>query len=268
MTTRFQHVDAFTDRAFAGNPAGVCLMTEDAPADWMQAVAAELGFSETAFARPRADGAFDLRWFTPTVEVELCGHATLATAHSLWELGALDFSQTARFYTRSGILTAIRRGNWIELDFPASAIEPAPPPTGLLDALGVRSLFLGKTRFDYLVEVESEDVVRHATPNHAALRDLGVRGVMITARSSRPEADFASRFFAPGVGIDEDPVTGSAHCALAPYWQKKLGKDELIGYQASSRGGTVRCRVAGDRVRLRGQAVTVVRGEWLGAQPG
>ncbi len=265
MTIRFQHVDAFTDRPFAGNPAGVCLMTQDAPAEWMQNVAAELGFAETAFVRPRSHGAFDLRWFTPTVEVELCGHATLATAHTLWELEVLSHDETARFHTKSGILTAVRRDGSIELDFPASATEPVPPPSGLLDALGVRSLFIGKTRFDYLVEVESEHAVRHATPSHAALRDLGVRGVMITARSSRPEADFVSRFFAPGAGIDEDPVTGSAHCALAPYWQGKLGKDDLVGYQASSRGGTVRCRVTGDRVKLRGQAVTVVRGEWLAA---
>jgi predicted PhzF superfamily epimerase YddE/YHI9 len=229
----------------------------------MQHAAAEANLSETAFVRRRGDGAFDLRWFTPTAEMDLCGHATLATAHTVWELGELAPTEVARFHTRSGLLTASRRGIWIELDFPASPTVPTTPPPGLLEALGCRVTFVGKTRFDYLVEVESERVVRAAVPDFPALRGLGVRGVMITARSESPEVDFVSRFFAPGVGIDEDPVTGSAHCALAPYWQAKLAKDELVGYQASARGGIVRCRVAGDRVRLSGQAVTIVRGDWL-----
>ncbi len=265
MSIRFQHVDAFTDRAFAGNPAGVCVLDKESRADWMQSVAAELGFSETGFVQRRPDGDFDLRWFTPTVEVELCGHATLATAHTLWELGELPSSSPARFHTKSGPLAATKHGGWIELDFPASPTEPVAPPAELLSALGFAALFVGRTRFDFLVEAERESVVRDLAPDHAMLHELGARGVMITARSERPGVEFVSRFFAPGIGIDEDPVTGSAHCALAPYWQKKLGKDELVGHQVSARGGVVRCRVAGDRVLLRGQAVTIVRGEWLAA---
>lgn len=262
MRIRYQHVDAFTDRPFAGNPAGVCLLEQEAEADWMQSAAAELGFSETAFVRRRSDGTFDLRWFTPAAEVKLCGHGTLATAHTLWDLEVLDTKEPARFHTRSGLLTATRRGEWIELDFPASATEAIPAPAGLVDSLGVRSVFVGKTRFDYLVEVNDEEVVRNAAPDVRRLRDLGVRGVMITARSTMPGVDFVSRFFAPGVGIDEDPVTGSAHCALGPYWQRKLGKNDLVGFQASARGGIVRCSVREDRVLLAGRAVAVLRGEW------
>jgi len=275
MAIRFQHVDAFTDRPFAGNPAGVCLLTEDASAEWMQHAAAEIHLSETAFVRRRDDGDFDLRWFTPAAEVALCGHGTLATAHTLWELGQLSPSEVARFHTQSGPLTATKLGEWIELDFPASPPSFVAAPKGLLEALGLRAAFVGKTRFDYLVEVENEDAVRAAAPNFDALRELGVRGVMITAPSEAHDFDFVSRFFAPGVGIDEDPVTGSAHCALAPYWQAKLGKGDLVGYQASARGGIVRCTVASDaardsvasdRVRLSGKAITIVRGEWLGGE--
>jgi PhzF family phenazine biosynthesis protein len=263
MAIRFQHVDAFTGRPFAGNPAGVCLLTKDVTSEWMQQVAAELGLSETAFVLQRPDGEFDLRWFAPAAEVGLCGHATLATAHTLWELGELDPSDIARFHTKSGLLTAARRSEWIELDFPASPTERVAPPAGLLEALGLEAVFVGKTRFDFLVEVESEAAVRSARPNFDALRGLGVRGVMITARSGSANADFVSRFFAPGIGVDEDPVTGSSHCALAPYWQAKLGRDELIGTQISARGGTVCCRVVGGRVSLSGRAVTVLRGEWV-----
>jgi PhzF family phenazine biosynthesis protein len=265
MTIRFQHVDAFTDRPFAGNPAGVCILPDEASAEWMQHAAAEVNLSETAFVRRRTDGDFDLRWFTPVAEVDLCGHATLATAHALWELGDLAASQPARFHTKSGLLIATRRGDWIELDFPANPPTEMPAPAGLLEALGLAAVYVGRTRFDYLVEIEDEDAVRAATPDFYALRNLGVRGVMITAPSGAHDFDFVSRFFAPGVGIDEDPVTGSAHCALAPYWQAKFGKDQLVGYQASARGGSVRCRVIGDRVHLGGKAVTIVRGEWLGS---
>jgi PhzF family phenazine biosynthesis protein len=263
MALRFQHVDAFTDRPFAGNPAGVFLLTDDASAEWMQHAAAEANLSETAFARRRSDGAFDLRWFTPTVEVDLCGHATLAAAHTLWELGELAPTEAARFHTRSGLLTAARRGDWIELDFPASSVAPTAPPEGLVEALGVPAVFVGKTRFDFLVEVESEAAVRSAAPDLHTLKGLGGRGVIVTARSGSSDADFVSRFFAPGIGIDEDPVTGSTHCALAPYWQAKLGRTELVGHQVSPRGGIVRCSVVGDRVHLGGKAVTVLRGEWI-----
>ncbi len=256
-------VDSFTEEAFKGNPAGVCLLEKSVDETWMQHVAAEMNVAETAFALRRPDGEFDLRWFTPAVEVELCGHATLATAHVLWETGILPHETQARFHTASGLLTADRVEDRIELDFPANPPNPIDPPDGLLDSLGVAAITIEQTRFDYLVEVSDADAVRGATPDFRRLRKLGVRGAMITARSDDERFDFISRFFAPGAGIDEDPVTGSAHCALAPYWATKLGRDELIGFQASSRGGVVRCRVAGDRVRLGGHAVTILRGELL-----
>jgi len=254
-------VDAFTSEPFKGNPAAVCLL--DGPADdaWMRRVAAEMNLSETAFAAPRSGGDFDLRWFTPAVEVDLCGHATLATAHILWETSILSPNARARFHTKSGVLTAARVDDRVELDFPANPPAPIEPPDGLLDALGIAATYVGRTRFDYLVEVADAGAVRAAAPDIRRLKRLDVRGVMITAASDEDAFDFVSRFFAPGAGVDEDPVTGSAHCALTPYWATKLGRDELVGYQASARGGIVRCRVVGDRVRLSGHAVTVLRGE-------
>jgi len=253
-------VDAFTDAPFRGNPAAVCVAPEPRSDRWMQLVAREMNLSETAFLHRQPDG-FDLRWFTPTVEVALCGHATLAAAHVLWEDGHLEPAEQARFHTRSGLLTADRRGAWIEMDFPAKREEPAPAPTGLAAALGVTPAYVGKNQFDYLVEVDSEETVRHLTPDHTALAKLPVRGVIVTSRAKTGEFDFVSRFFAPGSGIPEDPVTGSAHCALAPFWGARLGKTEMLAYQASPRGGVVRVRLAGDRVLLGGQAVTVLRGE-------
>ena len=261
MGVPIYQVDSFTSEPFKGNPAGVCLLKGAADDTWMQQVAAEMNLSETAFPVPRSDGAYDLRWFTPAVEVELCGHATLAAAHVLWENGALAADAEARFHTASGLLTAVRDGDRITLDFPANPPEPVDPPPGLLDALGVAASYVGRTRFDYLVEVDDADSVRNVGPDFRALKRLGVRGVMITARSDDAAYDFVSRFFAPGAGVDEDPVTGSAHCALAPHWGAKLGRDEVVGYQASARGGVVYCHIAGDRVLLSGQAVTVLRGE-------
>jgi PhzF family phenazine biosynthesis protein len=261
MAIRIYQVDSFTNVPFKGNPAGVCLLDEPADDAWMQHVAAEMNLSETAFVLQREDGAADLRWFTPAIEVELCGHATLATAHILWETGILSPDTRARFHTASGLLTADRKSDRIELDFPANPPEAAKPPPGLLDALGVTAAYVGKTRFDYLVEAEDAGVVRSAAPDFRKLKHLDARGVMITARSDDDEFDFVSRFFAPGVGVDEDPVTGSAHCAMAPYWAKKLGRDEVVGYQASARGGVVHCRIAGDRVLLSGHAVTVLCGQ-------
>jgi PhzF family phenazine biosynthesis protein len=214
-------------------------------------------------AAPQTDG-YHLRWFTPAVEVDLCGHATVASAHVLWEDGHLPPSVQARFHTRSGLLTAARRDAWIELDFPATAPTPLAAPPRLLEALGARAQYVGKSRFDYFVEIESEEAVRELKPDFTALRDLGLRGVIVTARSSAPEFDFVSRFFAPGAGVDEDPVTGSAHCALGPYWCARLNKPEFTAYQASARGGVVRVLVKGDRVILGGQAVTVMRGELAG----
>ena len=255
-------VDAFTDRAFGGNPAAVCILAVSREAHWMQSVAMEMNLSETAFLVRREDGSYDLRWFTPAVEVDLCGHATLASAHVLWEEERLGRDETARFHTKSGLLLAARRGERIELDFPAKREESLAPPDGLLDALGIAvARYVGKNKFDYLVEVESEAVVRGLKPDDRALTKLPVRGVMVTSRAEAGPYDFVSRFFAPGSGIAEDPVTGSAHCCLAPYWQERLGKAEMVGYQASARGGVVSVRVVGERVMLGGQAVTVMRGE-------
>lgn len=261
MAIRIVQVDAFTNRPFAGNPAAVCILREAAPDDWMRSVAREMNLSETAFLTPCDDG-YNLRWFTPAVEVDLCGHATVASAHVLWEDRHLPASRQARFHTRSGLLLADRRGDWIELDFPAKCAVPAEAPPDLLPALGLaQARFVGKNAFDYLVETDSEETLRRLTPDHTALRRLPVRGVIVTARSANAEFDFVSRFFAPGSGVDEDPVTGSAHCALGPYWAGLLGKSQFTAYQASARGGVVRVRLDGDRVILGGQAVTVMTGE-------
>lgn len=260
MGTRIFQADAFTAEPFAGNPAGVCLLSEPRDERWMQAVAREMNLSETVFLLREGDG-FRLRWFTPAVEVELCGHATLASAHVLWEEGLLVPSETARFATRSGELRASRRGDLIELDFPAKPEQPAEPPENLLEALGVKPLYLGRNQFDYLVLLDSEEAVRDVSPDFGLLRTVTVRGVIVTGQSASPAFDFVSRFFAPAVGVDEDPVTGSAHCCLGPFWAARLGKSELIGRQVSARGGVVNVRVAGDRVFLGGRAVTVLRGE-------
>lgn len=260
---RLLQVDAFSAEPFRGNPAAVCLLDRERDAAWMQNVAAEMNLSETAFLLPR-DGDWSLRWFTPAIEVDLCGHATLASAHALWQEGLLGPNDTARFHTRSGLLTATRDGEWIELDFPAVLEETVDPPAELLESLGVSvPVYVGRNRFDYLVEIESEDAVRALNPDHLRLRTIPVRGVIVTSRATNGDYDFVSRFFAPGSGIDEDPVTGSAHCCLTPYWAARLGKDEMVAYQASPRGGIVRVRLAGDRVKLGGRAVTVLKGELL-----
>ncbi|HXE30457.1 MAG TPA: PhzF family phenazine biosynthesis protein [Terriglobales bacterium] len=259
MAIRIVTVDAFTSAAFGGNPAAVCVLPAPRAEAWLRNVAREMNLSETAFLTAR-DGEFDLRWLTPAVEVDLCGHATLASAHVLWEDGHLPPGRQARFHTRSGLLTADRSGDWIELNFPVKLAEPVPPPPELLPALGVQSpRAVARNAFDYLVEVASEEVLRGLRPDFTALRRLPVRGVMVTAPSATTEFDFVSRFFAPGSGVDEDPVTGSAHTALAPYWGAKLGKQEMTAYQASARGGVLRLRLEGDRVILGGQAVTVMQ---------
>lgn len=256
-------VDAFTGRPFAGNPAAVCILSEPATDVWMQAVATEMNLSETAFLTPSADG-FDLRWFTPVSEVDLCGHATLASAHCLWHTGYLARTELARFYTRSGLLTATRQvidgETWIELDFPAEIFSPAAPPAGLEEALKACPVFVGRNRMDYVVELPSEDDVRKLQPDIRALSTIEARGVVVTARGTG-QADIVSRCFYPRQGIDEDPVTGSAHCGLAPYWSKRLGKTEMLAYQASARGGWLRIRDEGDRVKLTGQAVITLVGE-------
>lgn len=226
----------------------------------MQDVAREMSLSETAFVKREGDG-FNLRWFTPSIEVDLCGHATLASAHILWEEGYLRPDQQIKFDTRSGILTAERNDDWIELDFPSEPEEEAEIPSGLVSALGVKPIYVGRNTFDYIVEVDSEETVRNLKPDLPLLAKVEARGIIVTSRSSVKGYDFVSRFFAPRVGINEDPVTGSAHCCLGPFWKSRLNKDEFTAYQASSRGGVVRVRMNGDRVYLNGQAVTVLRGE-------
>ncbi|HYN17021.1 MAG TPA: PhzF family phenazine biosynthesis protein, partial [Actinomycetes bacterium] len=237
-------VDAFTAEPFAGNPAAVCLLERDADAGWMQRVAAEMNLSETAFLRPEP-GGYGLRWFTPTVEVELCGHATLASAHVLWTEGRVPAGQPIRFDTASGPLAARAGGDGaIWLDFPATPAAAVDPPGGLLEALGAGAArWVGLGRFDYLVELEDEAAVRDLEPDVRRLGRLGSRGVIVTAAAGGPAGyDFVSRYFAPAAGIDEDPVTGSAHCTLGPFWSGRLGGDELTGFQASARGGLVRVR--------------------------
>jgi PhzF family phenazine biosynthesis protein len=263
MSLDLHQVDAFTDRAFGGNPAAVCLLPEPREAEWMQSVAREMNLSATAFLHAAGDGGWNLRWFTSAVELELCGHATLASSHVLWESGRLSAAEPARFHTRSGLLTAERREGGIELDFPARTVTEMEPPAGLAEAIGLAPQFVGKSSDNYLLEAASEEEVRAAAPDPARLRSLRVRGVIVTARSEAAPYDFVSRFFAPGAGIDEDPVTGSAHCSLGPFWADRLGRSSLLGWQASARGGAVRVRVEGERVKLGGQAVTVLRGQLL-----
>ena len=262
MALKIFQVDAFTDKPFRGNPAAVCILPEARDGVWMQKVAQEMNLSETAFLHEREDG-FSLRWFTPSVEVDLCGHATLASGHILWEVGVLPRQQQARFHTRSGLLTAESRGDEVELNFPATPEEPTTAPPGLSEALGLVPSYVGRSKFDYLLEVDSEELVRKLTPDFNLLRRLPIRGIIVTSSAESADYDFVSRFFAPAVGVDEDPVTGSAHCCLGPFWNKRSGKNKFIAYQASQRGGIVRVRVEGDRVYLGGKAVTVLRGELI-----
>jgi len=273
MSVRIVQVDAFTSKPFAGNPAAVCVLDTAANEEWMRNIAREMNLSETAFLHPE-DGGYRLRWLTPAIEVDLCGHATLASAHVLWEDGHIARDAEARFHTRSGLLTCrknavsaqaegsvVRLEEWIEMNFPAKVAEAAEPPAQLAEAIGAKLLFTGRSQFDYLVEVTDEATLRAVNPNHHLLRQLPVRGVIVTAHGT--DYDFVSRFFAPGAGVDEDPVTGSAHSALAPFWSQRLGKTEMVGYQASARGGVVKVRMMGDRVAISGQAVTVMRGDLL-----
>lgn len=277
MTIPLTQVDAFTDVPYGGNPAAVCALPAARPDAWMQQVAQEMNLSETAFFYPEADG-YRLRWFTPTVEVDLCGHATLATCHVLWSEGHLTSDQPATFYTRSGVLTARCLGDWIELNFPANLSQAIALPDGLAAALGATPTAVSQNSLGYLVELESAEVVRYLKPDFAALKQFPVHGITVTSRGEAPY-DFISRFFAPNLGIDEDPVTGAAHCCLGPYWCKQLGKSTFLAYQASARGGVVKVQNEGDsgtdtrsesvperfanRVRLSGQAVTVFKGELL-----
>lgn len=254
-------VDAFTDRPFKGNPAAVCLLDQPREAEWMQAVAAEMNLSETAFLTPENAG-YRLRWFTPKKEVKLCGHATLASTHVLYEENLLKKGEQVRFYTLSGVLTAnYHDDGLIELNFPVTQVYSCESPEGLVEALGVKPIFIGRSDDDYLLEVASEEEVRKAAPDFGRLSEVSCRGVAITALANSKEYDFVSRFFAPAVGVNEDPVTGSAHCRLTPYWQAKLNTCEFIAYQASERGGFLRLAADGDRVRIGGKAVTVLKGQ-------
>jgi PhzF family phenazine biosynthesis protein len=252
-------VDAFAERPFQGNPAAVCPLELPADAGWMQRVAAEMNLSETAFTVPNATG-FELRWFTPCVEVDLCGHATLATAHLLWEKGLTPAGKPIHFQTRSGELTCVQAAGRIELDFPSEPEREVAPSAELVAALGAKPLYVGRNRFDILAEFPSESAIRQLRPEFAKLEAIPARGIIVTARADNPRFDFVSRFFAPAVGVNEDPVCGSAHCCLGPFWSARLNKMDLVGHQISARGGIVGVNVRGDRVVLCGTAVTVVEG--------
>jgi len=260
MNLDIYHVDAFTDRPFSGNPAAVCIMTGPADEGWMQGLAAEMNLSETAFLY-REDEGFRLRWFTPATEVRLCGHATLASAHVLWEAGYMAPGETAVFHTLSGKLTARKDGGLLSIDLPADPPAETEAPKALVDAFGVELLYVGKGDFGYMVEVGSEDAVRDLRPDFALLRTIPVTGMMVTSAASSPGYDYVARAFAPGSGIDEDPVTGAAHCCMGVYWTKKLGRPGLRAYQASKRGGIVSVRIEGERAILTGAAVTVLKGQ-------
>jgi PhzF family phenazine biosynthesis protein len=262
MAVKVLYIDAFTGKVFAGNQAAVCLLDKAADERWMQSVATEICFSETAFIVRKGDD-FNLRWFTPSCEVELCGHATLASAHALWQEGWLARDKKAVFHTASGVLTAKATSGGIEMDFPAESARAIEMPHGLAEALGAEPKHLARNRMDILVEMDAAAAVRNLIPDMVMLKKVDTRGVIVTAVSDVPEYDFVSRFFAPGIGIDEDPVTGSAHCCLGPYWQGRLGKSDLAAYQASKRGGVIGVSVRGERVLLTGSAVTVIRGELL-----
>jgi PhzF family phenazine biosynthesis protein len=259
-------VDAFAAAPFGGNPAAVVLAADARPDAWLAAVAAEMNLSETAFPRPRPDGGWDLRWFTPTVEVDLCGHATLATAHVLWETGRARPDEPLGFRTRSGLLAAVRRADgWIELDLPSDPVRPVEAPRGLEEALAARPLFVGSGAANLLVELESAAAVRSLGPDQGWLTTAIPDGLIVTARADASGADaqgaaIVSRYFCPVAGIPEDPVTGSAHCALGPYWAPRLGH-AFRAFQASARGGLLDVAVRGDRVAVAGAAVTVIAGE-------
>jgi PhzF family phenazine biosynthesis protein len=255
---KIYQVDAFTDKPFKGNPAGVCILESEPTNKWMQDIACEMNLAETAFLLPMNDG-YSLRWFTPNSEIDLCGHATLASAHILLEKGYTSEDQEVNFYTKSGLLTAKSQDGWIQLNFPATPEKEDEAPLELIEALNIEPLYVGKNIFDYIIEVKTEEMVKNIKPDFTMLMKVDMRGVIVTARSK--EFDFVSRFFAPEIGVFEDPVTGSSHCCLGPYWRDRLGKDEFIAYQSSSRGGVLRVQVVGDRVCISGKAVTVLEGD-------
>jgi len=255
-------VDAFADRLFSGNPAAVCIVTDAIDDHLMQQIAMEMNLSETAFLQKK-DAGFDLRWFTPTTEVDLCGHATLASAHVLWESGLLPKDTTATFHTRSGVLKATHATEGITLDFPAQPPEETDAPPALIDSLNAQPVYAGYNGTDYLFVVEDEDTVLSLTPDFRQMREVDMRGVIVTAPSNNPGIAFMSRFFAPAAGVDEDPVTGSAHCCLGPYWSQQLGKTTMQAHQASRRGGKLQVTLKNNRILLTGNAITVLEGQLL-----
>jgi predicted PhzF superfamily epimerase YddE/YHI9 len=260
---RYFVVDAFTNHPFKGNPAAVVPLEKWKDDAWLQNVAMEMNLVETAFFVPTAQG-YHLRWFTPKTEVDLCGHATIASAVALAHLGKLADGSAVSLSTRSGILGAKRAGTQIQLNFPSLPVEPCDPPPGILQALNVRPRYVGRSKFDFLAEVDTETDLRAVTPDLKQLMTVKCRGLIVTSRSDDPQFDFASRFFAPAVGVDEDPVCGSAHCALAPYWSAKRGKSKMVGFQASARTGVVFVEVRGERVMLGGEGVIFATGEMMG----
>lgn len=267
MSIPIWQVDAFADDPFTGNPAAVCILDSFPSEEWMQNLASEMNLSETAFVVPTGEtGHFHLRWFTPGGEVELCGHATLASVKVLLEQAQVAEGDSIRFQTLSGELACEQRGDRITLDFPATPITEAveePIATEVCASLGVESARVMRAKFDTVAIVQTAEMVRSADPDFHRLSKIDTRGVMITSKSDLSDSDFISRFFSPQHGINEDPVTGSAHCCLAPYWAEQLGKIKVVGYQASRRGGTVHCEVLGDRVKLSGTAITVMEGRLL-----
>jgi len=258
MPQEINIVDSFTDQPFSGNPAAVCVLSQALSADKMQKIAAEMNLSETAFLVPEKNG-YNLRWFTPEAEVKLCGHATLASAHVLWERGIAS-ADVLEFYTLSGTLTAKKTGDGIELDFPVEPVQASDLPDGMIEAIGVVPIFSGKTAVRYFVELASADEVRCLKPDISKLKTLLPGRLIVTARSDDSRYDFISRYFAPGIGVPEDPVTGSAHCALAFYWAKKLNKSQFSAYQASARGGNMEVVLDGERVKLKGKARSILKG--------
>ncbi|MGG3574205.1 PhzF family phenazine biosynthesis protein [Bacillus gobiensis] len=253
-------VDAFTNRTFSGNPAAVCLLKEELPDSVLQSIATEMNLSETAFVIKENEG-YNLRWFTPKVEVDLCGHATLSAAHVLWERNEVNEDQPITFSSLSGPLTAKKSGGWIELDFPTEAPVSCPVSTELKEAIHAPIVEAAKNRLDYIIEVENEQQVRNIAFDTEKMTALTKRGFLITSKSERPDVDFVSRCFFPTLGVLEDPVTGSAHCGLAPYWAKKLAKKEFFAEQLSERGGRLKVVLQGDRCLLKGEAITVLKGE-------
>ncbi|MBP1748676.1 MAG: yddE [Deltaproteobacteria bacterium] len=257
---KFFHVDSYTSRPFGGNPAGVCILTHPKVDSWMLNVAAEMNLSETAFIIRSANG-YNLRWFTPKIEVELCGHGTLASAHIIWQEGLAREDEAILFQTKSGTLSCRRREASIAMDFPLLPEHQIDPPERLARSLGISPVYVGARGQDILVDVGSEEAVKEIRPDYSLMLELPIRGVIVTGRAGGQEFDFVSRFFAPRVGINEDPATGWAHCCLASYWSKRLMKNDLVARQVSERGGVIGMRIQGGRVELSGEAITVMKGE-------